>query len=716
MILAHLNFNSNIIEHSLEEHLLEVSKMSSSYCSYLKNDNLKEIIRIAGLWHDLGKFNPEWQEYLKMKSGYYSNTFTFNCGKVNHSSAGAILANQSNKINDINRKIIAYCIAGHHAGLADSSNLNNRLAETHHLDDAMNNIPQNILNINDVGKIRFKKEHLHHYIRYIFSCLVDADFLDTEMFMNFDKFNLRKRSNNMLDLEKKLDYFLEKITNSSNKTKVNKLRKIILDDCNNASKLEPGFFRLTVPTGGGKTLSSLSFALKHCNTHSKSRVIYAIPYTSIIEQTSDVYKSILGADAVVEHHSNLVNESLTFKNKLSSENWDAPIIVTTFVQLFESLFSNKPSKCRKIHNIANSVIVIDEAQMIPFNNLNPIIEVMKFLVEELKCTIVLCTATQPNILGNIGSGLNSFNGIAEAKEIMTTLNPNELADKFKRVNLKFIDKELQVSDLSQLIDNEDNSLLCIVDNRDLCKEIFDNIKFENKTLLSNNMCGEHKSKIITDIKSKLTNNEIIKVISTQLVETGVDFDFPVVYKKLSGLDSMAQAAGRCNREGKLEVGNVYFFKMKSKSDFIFKDNVRATNETIRKFGNFDKFSPNLFDFYFEKYSNIIDNFDVSCVKDNLVDGYKKVNLNFKTASENFNLINDVGETIIVRFNNENEIEELINNGLSNHIMRKLQRYSVNISTATFNELKQSNLIECIHNIYVQKKCCNIYTPTYGVKI
>ena len=351
-------------------------------------------------------------------------------GKIDHSSAGALHAF---KKNEQIGKILAYLIAGHHAGLPDwyyqagvGGALSERLENLGNLQVALNgNPPSDILDTllpsSSPCQSKFQNvEPVHVWIRMLFSCLVDADFLDTEAFMKPEQAETRKANVDLAALKQKFERFMADKLTGAQDTAVNRARTSILDKCREQASSEPGVFSLTVPTGGGKTLSSMAFALDHALRYGKKRIIVAIPYTSIIEQTADEYRKVFGNDAVLEHHSNLDPEKETALSKLATENWDAPIIVTTNVQLFESLFASRTSACRKLHNIVNSVIILDEAQMLPTEFLQPIVSVIKSLAKYFKTSIVLCTATQPVLSGKVGTGKNVLKGFREGsvRELM----------------------------------------------------------------------------------------------------------------------------------------------------------------------------------------------------------------------------------------------------------------------------------------------------------
>ncbi len=407
-----------------------------------------------------------------------------------------------------------------------------------------------------------EQEHYHLWIRILYSCLVDADFLDTERFMNSEKHENRGNHRSISALKALFDRHMEALSKKARKTAVNDVRSRILSQCREQAAHEPGLFTLTVPTGGGKTLSSMAFALEHAVRHEKDRVIMVIPYTSIIEQTSKVYKEIFGDENVIEHHSALDPEKESLQSRLATENWDAPIIVTTSVQFFESLFAAKPSACRKLHNIVNSVVIIDEVQMLPTDYLKPILHSIKGLTDYFKVSMVLCSATQPAITSEIFEKQNGeCYAILEkekCREIMVSPTPKELTIQLQRVRV------IQLGGFSEwtrvaeeLMKHE--KVLCVVNTRKNCRELYKQMP-DDTIHLSANMCGQHRSDCVEAIKRKLNKNEPVRVVSTQLVEAGVDFDFPVVFRAMAGFDSIAQAAGRCNREGNSDYGQVFVFE------------------------------------------------------------------------------------------------------------------------------------------------------------
>lgn len=587
--------------HLLKDHLEKCGEKSGAFANEFSNHDWGKLV---GFLHDIGKYHPDWQNYIRRETGYFDEDTQLegSTKRPNHSAAGAIYVFERFKNLPIARAI-AYIIGGHHSGLPDwIPQLSQRIFDENRklITDDLEKIKQ----IEEAKKFlelsipestpqffinnKVDKEQIHLWIRMLFSCLVDADFLDTETYMS-GKRELEYKS--IVELKKLFDdYILKKKSDSE----INKKRNEILYQCRDKAKLQPGFFSLTVPTGGGKTLSSMAFALEHAIAYGKKRIIVAIPYTSIIEQTAEIFKSVFGDNQVVEHHSNLDPEKENQKNRLASENWDAPIIVTTNVQLFESLFANKTSACRKLHNIVNSIIILDEAQMIPTHYLKPILSVLKGLVNYYGVTVLLMSATQPALIGKIGSEPNVIEGLDNVKEIID--DPDSLSKEFKRVEY-ILPKNLNESESWEEIAGKlikHNQVLCIVNKRDDCRTLH-KLMPEGTIHLSGYMCGEERSELISAIKTKLNKGEEIRVISTQIVEAGVDIDFPVVYRAITGLDSIAQAAGRCNRENKIkEGGKVYIFISQKPSPLGFLKKCEDAGKYILRNFKGNQFTPNLY--------------------------------------------------------------------------------------------------------------------------
>ncbi len=731
---------------SLKEHLEAVARLSGKFADEFGNKDWAELV---GYLHDLGKYHPDWQKYLFRNSGYPDpDAHIENYGsRPNHSTAGAVYIfekfNHSKMAN-----ALAYTIGGHHSGLPDwSPQLYTRLFDDKQnliLDDLekikpiedakeflTSPIPTSIPAIYKLGNSKEAAEQNHLWIRMLFSCLVDADFLDTE------KYTEEKERGNYLpldELKKRIDDFLSKKKPDS---ELNIKRNDILKQCVEKAKLKPGFYSLTVPTGGGKTLSSMAFALEHAIKHNKKRIIVAIPYTSIIEQTSKVFKYgsdideeierlktngkfLFGEDQVVEHHSNLDPEFENSKNRLASENWDAPIIITTNVQLFESLFASKTSACRKLHNIANSVIILDEAQMIPTDYLKPIISVLKGLVKYFGVTVLLMSATQPALKGKIGSDTSVIDGLENVTEIID--DPDSLALKFKRVQIKLPKNLTEPQTFEEIADELETyeQVLCIVNRKDDCRQIH-KLMPEGTIHLSGYMCGEERSEVISDIKTKLKNSEPIQVISTQLVEAGVDIDFPVVYRALSGLDSIAQAAGRCNRENKLKDGGkvVVFVPPKPSPSGFLRKAEDAGKAVIRNKISLE-LVPSIYSEYYKNLYSNLNTFDKADFEYHILNSSSDFSFSFKTFAQNFNMIDSTQQfSIIVKYDNKEKeksslllIEQLRYNP-TKELLRRLQRYIVNVPINIFNNIKNANYIEDINGYWVQSDE-NLYKPGLGL--
>ena len=730
--------------HLLSEHLNSVARIAGEFASEFGNNDWAEL---AGYLHDLGKYHPDWQKYIRRETGYYDeNAHIENNGnRPNHSTAGAVLPFIKFK-NSPAAKLLAYVIGGHHSGLPDwYGQLDKRIYDeevklnTADLDKISNieeakefiskNIPSSTPSIIKNNE-NDSKEYLHLWVRMLFSCLVDADFLDTEKYMDN---TVRGGYDSIEHLKNKFDNYIQTKKSDS---EINKKRNDILNQCIEKSKLQPGFFSLTVPTGGGKTLSSMAFALNHALHHNKKRIIVAIPYTSIIEQTAKVFKYgsdideeielrkqqgnfLFGEDQVVEHHSNIDPDEETSKNRLASENWDAPIIVTTNVQLFESLFVNKTSACRKLHNIVNSIIILDEAQMLPPQYLKPILSALKGLVKYFGVTVLFMSATLPAFKGKIGTEPVSFTGIEDITEIID--DPEELAKDFKRVNIHFPEDLSKKSDWNYIAEQlkEYKQVLCIVNTKNDCRKLH-SLMPEETYHLSTFMCGEERSEKISEIKNKLKKDETIRVISTQLVEAGVDIDFPVVYRALSGLDSIAQAAGRCNRENKLlERGKVVVFVPPNPSPSGHLRKAEDACKSIIRNKNYQKFTPDLYTEYFKYFYSNLNSFDKADFESRLVRNASDFNFAFKEFAEKFYLIDShKQQSIIVMYENTKNgnlqlIEQLKCPGPNKDLIRKLQRYTVNVYEHIFNKIRENNLIELINGYWVQSDPI-LYKPGLGL--
>ena len=698
--------------HLLIEHLNSTAKLAAEFAGRFCSASWG---KAAGLAHDVGKSREKWQQYIIQQNDCSEDAHLENKrGKVPHAIHGAKLVEE--EFGKAWGRFLSYCIAGHHSGLPDWSptfgagqaSLQFRLSQITDLSDLDQTIIASLKSAKpDLPPWRFSQGlDLALWIRMLYSCLVDADFLDTELYMAQDTATLRGGYCSMAELLNRFNFYMEQLEANAEDTRVNEIRRSIRSKCVQRAKEEPGIFSLTVPTGGGKTLSSLAFALHHAVTHNLERIIYVIPYTSIIEQNADVLRAAVGADQVIEHHSNLEENDSTPKSRLAAENWDAPIVVTTSVQFFESLFSAKPSRCRKLHNIVRSVVVLDEAQLIPVDFLDPILKTMQLLVDHYKVSFVISTATQPAFKERNLDG-QQFIGLKNIKEIMGT--DEEVASLYtslKRCNVQLpadLQRPLSWEEIADQLQNC-AQVLCVVSDRKSCRELYSMMP-KGTFHLSALMCGQHRSDVIKLIKQKLKDKEPVRVISTQLVEAGVDVDFPVVYRALSGLDSIAQAAGRCNREGKLpDLGKVVVFVAPRPAPMGILRKAAQTTVNIVLTGCDDPLNHRLFTKYFEELywkANSLDKEDICQLLDPHVNDSQECSIYFRTASEKFRLIDQSTYGILVPYGEGRRyIEELKTFGPNRALMRKLQRYVVNVYEHEFNQLlKRGAIVEVSPDIF-----------------
>ena len=721
--LAHVRQDDDgtFVIHDLEDHLRAVADLAGEFASTF---GYADWGRLAGIWHDLGKYSSAFQSYIARGSGFDPEAhIEGGTGRVNHSSAGALHAVK--KLGCNKGQLLAYLIAGHHAGLPDwhsdehaLSSLSQRLEDRQHLQaisDVTIPIPTDVFDpaITPASKPLGGEAGLALWLRMLFSCLVDGDFLDTEKFMDGDKAQSRGTFSSIEELMGKFDEHMTKLIAEAKPTPVNRVRAEVLRECRERASDMPGIFSLTVPTGGGKTLSSLAFALAHAVRHGKRRIIYVIPYTSIIEQTAGIFKDIFHGN-VVEHHSNLDPEKETSKSRLATENWDASIIVTTNVQFFESLFAARTSRCRKLHNIVNSVVVLDEAQLLNPEFLQPIMDTMNLLARYYGVTFVLSTATQPALNSREGFGW-TFRGLAGVREIMT--DPDALYRDLTRVTveipLDFHARRGWDEIAAELIPQE--SVLAVVNTRRDCRELH-RLMPDGTIHLSAAMCGEHRSQVIAGIRKRLEKKVPTRVVSTQLVEAGVDIDFPVVYRALSGLDSIAQAAGRCNREGKLDRGKVVVFVPPKSSPPGTLRRAEQTTVSLLSGSTSDPMARELFTRYFEHFYVKADSLDKHGINDLLTRDARELKIQFRTAAAKFQLIDDVENQAIIVWYGESQvlIGKLKKDGPERWLMRKLQRYSVNLPRRVVDKLIQSGEVqEAWPGIFAQA-VSTLYDDAIGV--
>ncbi len=686
-----------------------------------------EWARLAGLWHDLGKYSVAFQSYLASSAGSGESVHASDVSlRVDHSTAGAQHAARLDPAG----RLLAYVIAGHHAGLPDNEagepGLSHRLSKQV---EPTIDIPVDILNqpLSLPRKLRKSKRGdggftLAFFTRMLFSCLVDADFLDTEAFMNPGKAALRPNVDvSCEDLLERLDEYLARKQQDAADTPVNRQRREVLAACRTKSALDPGFFSLNVPTGGGKTLSSLAFALSHAEKHGLRRVIYAIPFTSIIEQTANVFREALGdrSEAVLEHHSNLEPDDpvrQTDRSRLAAENYDATLVVTTNVQLFESLFASRTSRCRKLHRFAKSVIILDEAQALPPRLLAPTLAALEELVNNYGATIVLCTATQPAVEKRDGFSI----GLENVRPIID--EPLKLHRALQRTSVELLGRMDNEGLFKRL--RSERQVLCVVNSRRHASDLYQMLGDANALHLSASMCAAHREAVVAEIRRRLSPsvNEPCIVIATQVIEAGVDVDFPAVFRAAAGLDSVAQAAGRCNREGLLTsteghpiLGRVYVFEYDVKA-YPTDSTIEQAAAKFREVApnrQSDLLAPEAINAFFKLHywhqgGEGGKGWDQGSERQSVMDCFKGdrnifLHAQFRTAAERYRLIDDTQTPILVPYGDRGQelireleaLPEAPEPWRLRQFDRKVQRYAVSIYAYNLQKLLQNGvLIEC----------------------
>lgn len=700
----------------LDKHLGDVAHLASGFADVFGAADWGALL---GAWHDLGKASEKFQKYLKPDIGEEDQI----AERVDHSTFGARHA--ATTIPGVLGQMLAFCIAGHHAGLADATTGNDafrRATLMHRLDSTAYLIePIKLPQVTtSITKLKFPLTTPSNaemgfafafFTRMLFSCLIDADRIATEGFCNRIVSAERSQSKPVLDdLRSALDHFLDRKQREADPTHVNGIRARVLADSTRAASLPRGFFSLNVPTGGGKTFASLAFALHHARHHAAlRRVVVAIPFTSIIEQTADQYRQAIGTLAslgLIEHHSNLNPKHDTRQNKLAAENWDAPLIVTTNVQLYESLFAAKTTPARKLHRLARSVIILDEAQTMPVDLLTPTLAALKELVTRYSCSVVLCTATQPALEWRP----REFEiGIQNVRSIID--DAPALHAELKRVVVKRLGA-LSDDDLISHLAVE-RQVLCVVNTKAHAAKLYDVLiehcgKTSDCFHLSTFMCAQHRRDVLAEIRQRLKEGKSCRVISTQLIEAGVDVDFPCVYRAPAGFDSIAQAAGRCNREGKLKdengdpiPGRVYVFETeKLPPAGLLRDAAQAAAELVDSHP--DPLAPSAVDAYFKLlYWSRSHDWDkhgvMPCFDYNRGDAAhaKLIPLKFKTAADAYQVIREVQTPILVPYNDE-AIQMIVHvtagRPIDYQFFRDAQRYTVSVRDNLLQNLSDNKTL------------------------
>lgn len=579
-MLAHIS-EDQTREQPLLDHLQNTARLAADFAASFGAEQQGYLV---GLLHDIGKYSEEFQRRLHGGD------------RVDHSTAGAQEANHRRQFP------AAFAIAGHHSGLPDmgaktdppeSATLCGRMKR--HVPDYSR--WQQELSFPDTPQPLLPSDSLSDsfYIRMLYSSLVDADFLDTERFLEgaqprggypaisalFDRLTCYIRGRWGIDWEGPSS------DESSNLSQLNHRRSEILRACLQRGQTgKRGLYTLTVPTGGGKTVSSLAFALAMAAAQNMERVIYVIPYTSIIEQNAGVFAEILGEENVLEHHSGAEYrlsedaDPASYRKALAAENWDAPVIVTTAVQFFESLYANRSSRCRKLHNIANSVIIFDEVQTIPPAYLEPCVAAIARLVQYYGATAVLCTATQPAL----ESLFQKFAPKLSIEEICP--EPERQYHLFRRTTVQDLG-EIEEAALAERL-NETEQVLCVVNRRRTAQSLFAALRGEGNYCLTTLLYPAHRKRLLAEIRQRLREGLPCRVVSTSLIEAGVDLDVPVAYRELAGLDSILQTAGRCNREGRRTAAEspVFVFRLSGMPDNpAMAQMIHATRTVLRDFAD-----------------------------------------------------------------------------------------------------------------------------------
>jgi len=680
----------------LSDHLQAVGQLAADKAAAFGGESMAEV---AGLLHDLGKYSDEFQRRI-----------AGDLLRVDHATHGAIQAVERYGPLGL---LLAYAIAGHHAGLANGSEAGQRTA----LRDRLRGVKlpalldhwQTEITLPDKSTLkpptlRQRRERNFFQLaflgRMLFSCLVDADFLDTEAFYARIEGRASRRATGHPDLRTlraALDIYLAGFQAD---TPVNRLRAEILAGVRSRAKLDPGLFTLTVPTGGGKTLASLAFALDHAIRHGLRRVIYVIPFTSIVEQNAMVFRRALGKwgkEAVLEHHSAFVDDlskspQSRDKLRLAMENWDFPIVVTTAVQFFESLFADRPSLCRKLHNIAGSVIVLDEAQTLPLKLLRPCVAAVDELALNYRCSPVLCTATQPALTAPDFSG-----GLQNVRELAP--EPSRLFRELERVRVKSIGR-LSDAEL-QLHLTEREQVLCIVNNRRHARALYESIaEAEGARHLTTLMCARHRSQVLAEVRQRLRDGRPCRLVATSLIEAGVDVDFPSVLRAEAGLDSIAQAAGRCNREGRrpVDASEVLVFATENEEWAPPRELVQfaqAAREVLRQHPD-DPLSQAAITRYFlqlywQKGERELDKADLL----GLIERGRLEGLPFETLAREFRMIDSMQQPVIVPWDDEarDALRALPFTEGCGELARRLQPYIVQLSRQGYDALYSAGAIQ-----------------------
>ena len=697
--LAHISQDGR--RQTVLEHLDGTAELCAGFAAAFRAEDQG---RLAGLTHDLGKYSAAFQRRLQGSAEH-----------VDHATAGAAECCKREQICS------AFAVTGHHGGLPDGGGQGDHWEEGTFWGRmrraALGKLEpygawEKEFKLPDVPKRRFSGplEEMF-FTRMLYSCLVDGDFLDTEAFMAGGE-KERGGGDPMEMLEDKLQAHVSNWFPPQ--SDLNRERCRILERCMEQGEVQsPGLFTLTIPTGGGKTVASLAFALRHARTHGLRRLIYVIPYTSIIEQNAQVFRDILGDENVLEHHSGVLydieDEAGPENARLAraTENWDMPVVVTTAVQFFESLFANRSSQCRKLHNLAQSVIIFDEAQMLPVPYLRPCVYAIAQLVKGYGASAVLCTATQPALDGIFREFLPDRPAVE--------LCPRERFHQeiFQRVTFRREGK-LSWKTVAERIGGQKQAL-CIVNSRKSAQTVYGLLDKEGAFHLSTLMYPAHRKAVLKEIRTRLKDGLPCRVVSTSLIEAGVDVDFPAVFREEAGLDSILQAAGRCNREGKrpAEESIVTIFQSETPQPSLLELPVAAGRQALRSYDQPD--SQKAIRCYFQELLDLKG--PEALDQKNILTIMEREFMPFRRIAERFHLIDSETKSVYIPLEEGEELVRRLRSGeRSRELFRALGQYGVSVYPPHFKALDMAGDLEVLEDGSAVLTNLALYDSTTGLSM